>query len=186
MSLVPAFEIGIWNAWIFMLYHFLPIPLLWLVRRSIVREIESPHSDIEKRLYPYITILWLLALIYSVFLPFRLGTIWLYVGLPVAMVGLIGYTLVVASWITNPMENKPIIRGIYRYSRHPFYVFQMIMLIGIGVASASWVFMLFTIIYSVLHFIIAIPEERQCLEKYGDTYREYMNRTPRWIGIPKS
>jgi len=31
-----------------------------------------------------------------------------------------------------------------------------------------------------------IVEERFCLEKYGDAYREYMNRTPRWIGIPKS
>jgi protein-S-isoprenylcysteine O-methyltransferase Ste14 len=32
----------------------------------------------------------------------------------------------------------------------------------------------------------AIAEERWCLEKYGDAYREYMNRTPRWIGLPKS
>ena len=29
-------------------------------------------------------------------------------------------------------------------------------------------------------------EERCCLERYGNVYREYMNRTPRWIGIPKS
>jgi protein-S-isoprenylcysteine O-methyltransferase Ste14 len=29
-------------------------------------------------------------------------------------------------------------------------------------------------------------EEPFLIEKYGDTYREYMNRTPRWIGIPKS
>jgi protein-S-isoprenylcysteine O-methyltransferase Ste14 len=32
----------------------------------------------------------------------------------------------------------------------------------------------------------AVNEERLCLEKYGDAYRDYMNRTPRWIGIPKS
>ena len=28
-------------------------------------------------------------------------------------------------------------------------------------------------------------EERSYLNKFGDTYREYMNRTPRCIGIPK-
>jgi len=28
-------------------------------------------------------------------------------------------------------------------------------------------------------------EERFCLKQYGDTYREYMNKTPRWLGIPK-
>jgi protein-S-isoprenylcysteine O-methyltransferase Ste14 len=30
------------------------------------------------------------------------------------------------------------------------------------------------------------PEERGCLEKYGEAYRQYMNRTPRWIGLPRS
>jgi protein-S-isoprenylcysteine O-methyltransferase Ste14 len=29
-------------------------------------------------------------------------------------------------------------------------------------------------------------EEAQCLWHYGAAYREYKNRTPRWIGIPKS
>jgi len=29
-------------------------------------------------------------------------------------------------------------------------------------------------------------EERYCLEKYGDAYRKYMKRTPRWLGLPKS
>jgi protein-S-isoprenylcysteine O-methyltransferase Ste14 len=31
-----------------------------------------------------------------------------------------------------------------------------------------------------------VSEERFCLKEYGDAYREYMNRTPRWIGITKS
>lgn len=32
----------------------------------------------------------------------------------------------------------------------------------------------------------AIGEERFCLDYYGDAYRNYMERTPRWIGLPKS
>jgi len=32
----------------------------------------------------------------------------------------------------------------------------------------------------------AIPEERFCLKQYGKAYEEYMNRTPRWLGIPKA
>jgi protein-S-isoprenylcysteine O-methyltransferase Ste14 len=31
-----------------------------------------------------------------------------------------------------------------------------------------------------------IDEERFLLEKYGDAYREYIEQTPRWIGVPKS
>jgi protein-S-isoprenylcysteine O-methyltransferase Ste14 len=29
-------------------------------------------------------------------------------------------------------------------------------------------------------------EERYCLYRHGDDYRKYKNRTPKWIGIPKS
>ena len=38
----------------------------------------------------------------------------------------------------------------------------------------------------IMWHIAVKAEERFLLEKYGDIYREYMNRTPRWIEIPKS
>jgi protein-S-isoprenylcysteine O-methyltransferase Ste14 len=31
-----------------------------------------------------------------------------------------------------------------------------------------------------------IAEESSTLEKYGDSYRVYKERTPRWLGLPKS
>jgi protein-S-isoprenylcysteine O-methyltransferase Ste14 len=63
----------------------------------------------------------------------------------------------------------------------------LLVIVGIGIACASWVFLLVAIVFAVAQMhILAIPEERFCLEKYGDAYREYMARTPRWVGIPKS
>ena len=187
MSLVPSFEIGLWNAWIFTLYNFLPMPLLMLIHRGVTeKEQLAPHSEIEKKLHPVMWAVWLLAVIYSVFLPLRLGTIWFYVGLPIAMVGLITYTMVIVTFATTPIDNEPLTKGLYLYSRHPMYVTQLVMFIGVGIASASWAFLLFSIVYTILSFVIASPEEWLCLEKYGDAYREYMNRTPRYIGIPKS
>ena len=187
MSLIPAFEIGVWNAWIFMLYHFLPMPLLMLIHKGATEKVEpKPHSEIEKKTYPFIWIIWLLAVIYSVFLPLQSGTIWFYVGLPIALLGLIMYTMVVVTFATTPIGVEPLTKGLYRYSRHPMYVTQALMFIGVGIACASWVFLLFTVIYTILSIICASPEERYCLEKYGDAYREYINRTPRWIGVPKS
>jgi len=29
-------------------------------------------------------------------------------------------------------------------------------------------------------------EESECIKKYGTDYTEYMKKTPKWIGIPKS
>ena len=186
MSLIPALEIGLWNAWIFMLYHALPMPLLMFIHKGLAKEVHKPQSETERKLYPTMWIIWLLVFIYSIFLPLQLGTIWFYIGLPISIVGLSIYTMTIVTFATTPIENEPLTKGLYRYSRHPLYVTQLVIFIGVGIASASWVFLLFSIVYAILSFVIAIPEERFCLEKYGNAYREYMNRTPRWIGIPKS
>jgi len=45
---------------------------------------------------------------------------------------------------------------------------------------------LFSIVYIILIAIFAMAEERFCLKQFGTTYREYIDRTPRWIGIPKT
>ncbi len=66
------------------------------------------------------------------------------------------------------------------------YLTMIVQIIGVGIASASWLFLLVTgaLIFTIN--IIAIPEERICLQKYGNAYREYIDRTPRWIGSSKS
>jgi protein-S-isoprenylcysteine O-methyltransferase Ste14 len=30
-----------------------------------------------------------------------------------------------------------------------------------------------------------LKEEKYCCEQFGGAYREYIDRTPRWMGIPK-
>jgi len=54
------------------------------------------------------------------------------------------------------------------------------------VASASWVFLLILVVQSVSIRIAAVGEELYCLEKYGNAYREYIDGTPRWLGLTKS
>jgi protein-S-isoprenylcysteine O-methyltransferase Ste14 len=186
MSAIPVFEIGIWNAWIFMLINFLPMLIIMRVRKGLTGEVMKQYSEAHKTVSYIEWILWILAFAYSIFLPLRLGEIWSYVGLPIALVGTVTYIMVIVSFVTTPIGEKPITTGLYRYSRHPMYITQLVMLIGVGIAAASWLFLLLTIVYIGLGFIYAGSEERMCIEKYGDAYREYMKRTPRWIGLPKS
>jgi protein-S-isoprenylcysteine O-methyltransferase Ste14 len=125
--------------------------------------------------------------IYSVFLPLKLGTIWFYIGVPITLLGLVGAILVLVNWASTAV-GEPVTRGIYRYSRHPMYVTGVFMFLGVSIISASWVFLVLTIIFGVgatRPYFVKI-EEAQCLGHYGAPYREYMSRTPRWIGIPKS
>jgi len=190
MSLIPAFEIGVWNAWIFVLYSLVIVFLLPAINKSARETGDIAIASVYNRremiiLYSY-HIIALLLLIYSVFLPLRLGTVWFYTGLPIALLGLAIYTMTIASFATTPLDREVMAKGPFRYSRHPMYLSSSLAFIGVGVACASWVFLLLTIAYAVLSLISAAPEERFLLKKYGDAYREYMNRTPRYIGIPKS
>jgi protein-S-isoprenylcysteine O-methyltransferase Ste14 len=117
----------------------------------------------------------------------KLGTTWFYVGLPIALVGLIMLLAVWVKFAAAIVGDELITTGLYRYSRHPMYLTWFLMNVGITIACASWLFLLLSIA-SVLFANVRFAgfEERLCLEKYGDAYREYMDRTPRWLGLPKS
>jgi len=191
MSWSPAFEIGLWNAWILMLYFPLH-PLIMIVVDKAVgtggifkKMGDVPYEKGEKRAYVIYMVILLLLLAYSVFLPLKLGTLWFYVGLTTYLVGLMMFLTAIVSIATTPLGH-PFTQGIYRYSRHPLYFSISITFVGVSVASASWVFLLLSVVIMILQTSPAIAEERGCLETYGDEYQEYLNRTPRWIGMPKS
>jgi len=195
MSLVPEFELGLWNAWIFWLYVVLAIvPMMLLYRyvwkddwkKAMGRQYTVPPSNKTEKRLRYIGYPVMLALIiYSVFLPLKLDTVWFYVGLFIYLLGVIFSFMADVSFATAPLD-KPVTKGVYRISRNPMDFGWFLVMMGMGIACASWLFLLFAMIWIIVSNRGAIAEERFCLEKYGDAYREYMNRTPRWIGIPKS
>jgi len=189
MSLIPAFEVGVWNAWIFMIWLLIQTITVRLVSKEVYEK--AGHSPDMKpsqtyKIISYIAMpLWLLATAYSIFLPLKLGTIWFVVGLALFLLGMAVNTVATVNFIKTPM-NQPVTRGAYRYSRHPIYVALVMIYLSVSIASASWVFLLLTAVLLVQVSLSVIEEEQSCLNKYGDAYREYMNRTPRWLGLPKS
>ena len=190
MSLIPEFELGLWNAWIFVLSFglmFIGWHILDRLRaqKGSSRPDKPPFNESEKKLYGISQVIFLASVIYSGFLPLKLGTAWFYVGLLVYLFGMTFTILAGTSLDTTPID-KPATKGLYRISRNPLYLGTFLIFIGIGIAGASWLYLLLIAVFIVLYDILIAPEERWCLEKYGDSYREYMNRTPRWIGIPKS
>ena len=189
MSAIPAFEIGVWNAWVFMVCSLIPVIFLYmpLVSRGQKEKIPftADFSKMQKNAFSSNQLIYFILVIYSIFVPLKLGTVWFYVGLPVFLIGFIPYVMLAVNFVTTPLD-KPVTKGIYRYSRHPMYLTMFLMLLGAGIASASWIFLLLSVVDIILPTLFVKAEERYCLEKYGNAYREYMNRTPRWIGIPKS
>jgi protein-S-isoprenylcysteine O-methyltransferase Ste14 len=189
MLLVPAFEIGVWNAWIFMIWPWVGMLAVRLVGVDVYRRASGQSEMKTSHRYRVVSsvsmVIDTIAVAYSIFLPLKLGTIWFYAGLAIFLIGLAVLTTATVNFATTPMD-VPITRGIYNYSRHPLYLASLLIYFSVSIASASWVFLLVFVVQSVSIRISAVEEERYCLEKYGEAYREYIDKTPRWLGLPKS
>jgi protein-S-isoprenylcysteine O-methyltransferase Ste14 len=186
VSLIPAFELGSWNAWI------LVIPIL-IISFSDMRATASRESGKagdfqltrkEKRIIKAVFLPMVVSWIYAVFLPLQLDTIWLFSGLIICLFGMIFTVVAILNFVTSP-KDKVITRGLYRFTRNPTYIGMILMQIGLGIACSSWLYLLLTVAMMILLNANLSAEERYCLYRFGDDYRKYKNITPRWIGIPK-
>ena len=183
MTAVPNFEFGLWNAWILTTVLFLFIMLSGALPRGIGKRI-TPAKEVKK-INSVMMVVFFTMIIYSIFLPLKLGTLWFYAGLAVYLFGFIISSAALFS-IASTKPGEPFTTGIYRYSRHPIALGTLLPFIGTGIASASWLFLLLSVILMVISHFSVITEEGATANKFGDSYREYINRTPRWIGIPKA
>jgi len=186
MSLVPAFEIGLWNAWILTVIQFLSGYIVFINKEARGKATSAPKLTHKEKIFRAGQFLYFVVILYSIFVPLKLGTTWFCVGLIIYFLGLVPSVVSYFNFATTRL-NEPVVKGVYRISRHPQYFFgAFVALLGVGVASASWLIILLVIIYGIFQHFVDLAEERTCLEKYGNAYREYMNRTPRYIGVPKS
>ena len=187
MPLIPVFEIGIANAWIFMSVFLLQMLVMVFVDKGVREKTHVPVEVRKNKFEKYVAIIgnliWLLSMGYSVFLPLRLHTDWFYAGLSVFIIGLIIMTIATVNFITTPADLL-ITKGVYRLSRHPMYLAFFIICLGTGIATLSWLFLFFSLIMVFCFHQEALIEERYCLDKYGHDYREYLNSVPRWFGKP--
>ena len=74
-------------------------------------------------------------------------------------------------------------RGPYAFSRHPMYLSELTLLLGWVIFYGSVaVLIAFVIAYAAFNFVNVPLEERVMETHFGEAYREYKNRVPRWIG----
>ena len=74
--------------------------------------------------------------------------------------------------------------GIFGWLRNPMYVGLALIVVGLGIALASdWMLVMLVPAVLLLHFGVVKREERYLEAKFGDAYRAYKERVPRY-GIP--
>jgi protein-S-isoprenylcysteine O-methyltransferase Ste14 len=89
---------------------------------------------------------------------------------------------------TNVEPWKPaltlVTTGIFAWIRNPMYLALILLLAGVAIALASdWMLFLLIPAALVLHFGVVKREERYLEGKFGEAYRAYMSKVPRY-GLP--
>jgi len=76
---------------------------------------------------------------------------------------------------------KLVTEGMFAHGRNPLYIGNLMVLLGILVMHGSpWVVVLGAAFYLASYGAIVAAEERFLLGKFGDDYRDYCARVPRW------
>jgi len=71
--------------------------------------------------------------------------------------------------------------GIYRYIRHPLYSSLIFLNWGIFLKNPGSLSFMVAVLSTVLFYLTAIFDEKECIGYFGDKYCEYMKRTKRFI-----
>ena len=72
-------------------------------------------------------------------------------------------------------------RGPYRWVRHPFYVAFALAIVADSLVTANWFLALSGGLTVTLIVLRTRTEEEKLIERFGDEYRRYMQRTGRFV-----
>jgi protein-S-isoprenylcysteine O-methyltransferase Ste14 len=84
----------------------------------------------------------------------------------------------------NPLRPTTVLvtDGVFNYTRNPLYAGISVALCGVGLIFAlDWVLVLIAPSCILLHFAVVRREEIYLERKFGDEYRRYRARVPRYL-----
>ncbi len=71
--------------------------------------------------------------------------------------------------------------GPYRYVRNPIYLGAFTFIMALALVAANWLILLPALVLITIIYAQIGKEELMLIDRFGDEYREYMKRTPRFI-----
>ncbi len=187
MELFPALELGWLNGWILLvvLYGAFGILLLTFPKPVVARLYEYDRSRWSKKQRAYYIIgklLILVNLILTILTPLRVGSAVFVLGTILFAIGLTGFNIALLNFKNTPLD-QPVTKGLYGVSRHPQVLMLFVAGVGTCLAIGSWIALLLIVTAALFGRSRTLAEERALLEQYSDSYRDYMERVPRYLII---
>lgn len=77
---------------------------------------------------------------------------------------------------------KIVTTGPFQYTRNPMYVSLTLLYIGLAfMINTYWLLLLLPFVLAVLYYGVILREEKYLEKKFGDDYRAYKSKVPRWL-----
>jgi len=142
---------------------------------------------------PLLLVLFYLLLVPQHVLPDRVGSLgdgWKLLCLVITLLGLgirdftIGFTPAGTSGRNTKVQkaNSLNTTGIYSVVRHPLYLGNFFMWMGVVMVTGhSWFVLLTALVFWLYYERIILAEERFLSERFGDVFRNWASRTPAFI-----
>jgi len=187
MDLFPTLEIGWLNGWILLCLFYLIYGVSLMafpkdVRAKLFSYDRSRWSKKQRAFYAIGKVSVLVYLVLIIFSPLKIGANVFIPGIILFVLGLVGFIIALSNFKNMP-TNQPATKGLYIISRHPQVLMLFISGLGICIAIGSWFALFILIISKFFGHFRTLAEEGACLEQYGDSYRAYMKRVPRYFLI---
>lgn len=183
MELMPELQIGWLNGWLGLAFLAVTEGTLFLLfpRLVVTRLFDRSGWSPKQRAFTFISKLCaLVCLVLIILTPLKIGQPIFVFGLVLFVSGWFGLVMAFLDYKNTPLD-EPVTRGIYRISRHPQITMASLMLLGTCLAIGSWPALLILLVARILGHFGIFAEEEACLKQYGDAYRAYMEKVPRYF-----
>ena len=82
---------------------------------------------------------------------------------------------------TSGLKGGFISAGPYRFTRNPQYLGDIVFFVGVGVIANSAYLWIAHLLLALVFVVAPLTEEPWLEEQYGEAYREYRRRVPRFL-----
>ena len=113
---------------------------------------------------------------------FVIGTIIIAAGLIIRIMSILTLKQYFTYSVAQIEDHKLIEEGLYKNIRHPGYLGQLIIFLGLSIAVSNWLSIILMMIPVMVGYLYRIyTEERFMIEQMGTLYMDYQKRTRKLI-----
>ncbi len=115
-------------------------------------------------------------------LALTVGATFILIGFALGGLALRRFRLAGTSVVPGEPTTALVATGPYRFTRNPIYIGFTLAYFGFAIVLTSmWVLLLLIPVLIILQRGVVLAEEAYLERKFGDAYRKYKARVPRWL-----